>query len=214
MRVVHVSHSLDGGAGRAAMRLHQSLRKLGADSNIFAFDQAVSLPRSDHDAPGPLDKFLAHYMKNIDKLPNKLHRCRPTSSWSNNWAPNFTSKHVMDLKPDVVNLHFIGAGTFPIRDFSRLNCPIVWTLHDMAAQSYDKVVPVAQRFRISPLEPKERVELLREQLPSDLQEVLRRDRWAAEALPPTLRALQDMRQTLSGLRQPLSGSGERTRAER
>jgi len=133
MRVVHVSHSLDGGAGRAAMRLHQSLRKLGADSNIFAFDQAVSLPRSDHDAPGPLDKFLAHYMKNIDKLPNKLHRCRPTSSWSNNWAPNFTSKHVMDLKPDVVNLHFIGAGTFPIRDFSRLNCPIVWTLHDMAA---------------------------------------------------------------------------------
>lgn len=72
--------------------------------------------------------------------------------------------------------------------------------HDMAAQSYDKVVPLAQRFRISPLEPTERVELLREQLPSDLKELLRRDRWAAEALPPTLRALHDMRQTLSGQR--------------
>ncbi len=133
MRVVHVSYSVGGGAGRAALRLHQSLEKLGADSHIFAFDQAVSIPRSDHDVPGAVDKFLAHYMKNIDKLPNKLRGQRPASSWSNNWAPNFTVQHVMELNPDIVNLHFIGAGTFPIRDFPRLNCPIVWTLHDMAA---------------------------------------------------------------------------------
>jgi len=73
-----------------------------------------------------------------------------------------------------------------------------FTLHEMAAQSYDKVVPRAQRFRISPLEPKERVELLREQLPNGLEKLLFRDRWAAEALPPTLRELHDMRQTLSG----------------
>ena len=32
MRVVHVSYSVGGGAGRAALRLHQSLEKLGADS--------------------------------------------------------------------------------------------------------------------------------------------------------------------------------------
>ena len=133
MRVVHLSYSVDGGAGRAAMRLHQGLMDLGVDSHIFTFDQAISMPRSDHGSPGPFDKLLAHYMQNIDKIPNKLRGCRPTSSWSNNWAPNFTLQHVMELKPDVVNLHFIGAGTFPIRDFQRLKCPIVWTLHDMAA---------------------------------------------------------------------------------
>ena len=133
MRVIHVCYSVNGGAGRAALRLHGSLAKLGADSHIFAFDQAASIPRSGHESPGAFDKLLAHFMKNIDKIPNKLRGCRPTSSWSNNWAPNFTLQHVMELKPDVVNLHFIGAGTFPIRDFQRLKCPIVWTLHDMAA---------------------------------------------------------------------------------
>jgi hypothetical protein len=92
---------------------------------------------------------------------------------------------------------------------------------ELAAQSYDKVVPVAQRFRISPVSPAERVELLQEQLskgsgpagaapstPSTtmtvptptlaLVDLLRRDRWAAEALPSTLREIHDMRQMLAG----------------
>ncbi len=131
MRVVHVSYSLEGGAGRAALRLHQNLRELGADSLIFAFDQGTTFPPSFH--PGPLDKFLARYMRNIDKLPNKWHHSQVTSSWSNNWAPNRTLHKVRELKPDIVHLHFIGAGTFPIQDFKLVRSPIVWTLHDMLA---------------------------------------------------------------------------------
>ena len=131
MRVVHVSFSLGGGAGRAALRLHQNLRELGTDSLILAFDEGSTLPPSFQ--PGPLDKFLAHYMMNIDKLPNRWQRTRLKGSWSNNWAPNRTLRRVSELKPDVVHLHFIGAGTFPIQDFKLVRCPIVWTLHDMLA---------------------------------------------------------------------------------
>ncbi len=131
MRVVHVSYSLGGGAGKAALRLHQNLRELGTDSVIFTFDQGVTLPPSFH--PSPLDRFLAHYMRNIDKLPNKLHRGPVTGSWSNNWAPNLTLRRINELKPDIVNLHFIGAGTIPVKDFQLIECPIVWTLHDMLA---------------------------------------------------------------------------------
>lgn len=133
MRVVHVSFGVDGGAGRAAMRLHQSLKSSNADSHIFAFDQGTFFPSSDYDAPGPLDRFLARYMQNIDKLPNKLHGHMTRANWSNNWAPNLTLRHVIEMKPDIVNLHFIGAGVFAIRDFPRLPCPVVWTLHDMSA---------------------------------------------------------------------------------
>jgi glycosyltransferase involved in cell wall biosynthesis len=131
MRVVHVSYSLEGGAGRAALRLHQNLRDLGTDSFIFAFDKGTTSPPSF--SAGPADRFLSRYMMNIDKLPNKWRRSHVTASWSNNWAPNQTLRRISSLKPDVVHLHFVGAGTFPIRDFPLVQCPIVWTLHDMYA---------------------------------------------------------------------------------
>jgi glycosyltransferase involved in cell wall biosynthesis len=131
MRVVHVSYSVKGGAGRSALRLHQNLRDLGKDSLIFAFDEGTTLPPSF--PPGPVDRFLARYMMNIDKLPNKWHRSHVTASWSNNWAPNRTLRRVSELKPGIVHLHFIGAGTFPIKDFQLVQCPIVWTIHDMLA---------------------------------------------------------------------------------
>jgi len=82
---------------------------------------------------------------------------------------------------------------------------------EMAAQSYDKVIPLGQRFRLGPLKPNERVTLLREQLgvvvggapspspPMRLADVLRLDHWTAEALPATLREIHDARQKLTGL---------------
>lgn len=131
MRVVHVSYSADGGAGRSALRLHQSLRDLGTDSVFFSVDHGGTIPVSIR--PGLMDRFLARYMRNIDKLPNKLHRHRLMSVWSNNWAPNLTLRNVNALSPDILHLHFIGAGAFPVRDFEHVKCPIVWTLHDMMA---------------------------------------------------------------------------------
>ena len=131
MRVVHVSYSVDGGAGRSALRLHQNLLDLGIDSLIFAFDEATTSPPSFD--PGTIDRVLGRYMRNIDKLPNKWRGSPVTASWSNNWAPNFTLQRVSELKPDIVHFHFIGAGTFPVRDFKSVPCPIVWTLHDMWA---------------------------------------------------------------------------------
>lgn len=131
MRIVHVSFSAEGGAGRAALRLHQNLRALEIDSVFFDFDRATTIPPSG--SPGPLDRFLARYMRNIDKLPNKAQRHRLMNPWSNNWAPNLTLRKINALSPDIVHLHFIGAGTFPIREFENVRCPIVWTLHDMFA---------------------------------------------------------------------------------
>lgn len=131
MRIIHVSYSAEGGAGRSALRLHQSLRGLAIDSVFLAFDRGATMPPSD--LPGPLDRFLARYMRNIDKLPNKVNRQRLETSWSNNWAPNLTLRRINALSPDVVHLHFIGAGTIPIRVFEHISCPIVWTLHDMLA---------------------------------------------------------------------------------
>lgn len=132
MRVVHVTSFTTGGAGRAALRLHQSLIELGVDSHVFAFDRHSRLVPPLHGPSGLLGRFVARYMMNIDKLPNKLYRCK-NMSWSNNWAPNITLRDVIGLKPEVVHLHAVGAGVLPIKDLPRLRTPLVWTLHDMMA---------------------------------------------------------------------------------
>jgi len=132
MRVVHVSDSIEGGAGRAALHLHQMLRNVGVDSHVVTLHPKGADPFIHH-ASGYLRKIADRYMKNVDRLPNKVFRARPTGHWSNNWAPNGTLGLVLSLKPDVVHMHYIGAGAVPVRDFSRVKCPIVWTLHDMMA---------------------------------------------------------------------------------
>jgi glycosyltransferase involved in cell wall biosynthesis len=133
MRVIHVTSIITGGAGRAVLRLHQNLEELGVDSHLFVLDKVSSTSPSIHGASGLFGGLFAHYMKNIDKLPNKFYRCRKTAGWSNNWAPNQTLRDVLGLKPDLVHMHYVGAGAFPIRAFPRLGSPIVWTLHDMMA---------------------------------------------------------------------------------
>ncbi len=133
MRVVHLTMSNGGGAGRAATLLHQSLRGLGIDSHMLVFVADPGADAFTHQTSGPLSRFLAEYMKNIDKLPNKLLRQRPTTTWSNNWAPNLTRKQLLELEPDIIHLHSVGGGVLPILDFPRLQRPIAWTLHDLSA---------------------------------------------------------------------------------
>jgi glycosyltransferase involved in cell wall biosynthesis len=122
-----------GGAGRAATRLHQSLRELGVDSHMLVFVADAEADPFIHETSGQIPRFLAEYMKNIDKLPNKLFGERPATTWSNNWAPNLTRKQLLELEPDIIHLHAVGGGVLPIRDFPRLQRPIVWTLHDLSA---------------------------------------------------------------------------------
>lgn len=133
MRVVHLTMSNGGGAGRAATLLHQSLRGLGIDSHMLVFVADAGADASIHETEGPLSRFLAEYMKNIDKLPNKLFGRRPSTTWSNNWAPNLTRRQLLKLEPDIIHLHSVGGGVLPISDYRRLRKPIVWTMHDMSA---------------------------------------------------------------------------------
>ena len=40
-------------------------------------------------------------------------------------------KLINHLKPDFVNLHWIGNETISISDINKINSEIIWTLHDM-----------------------------------------------------------------------------------
>ena len=51
--------------------------------------------------------------------------------WTNNLIPNLTSRTINKMKPDIVNLHWVGNGFLPVRGLKKIKPKIFWTLRDM-----------------------------------------------------------------------------------
>jgi len=132
MKVLHISKSNSGGAGRAAYRLHQGLQKIGVNSqmlvqNKFSDDRSVLCPETQ------LKKAMAKLeIKNrLDKLPLKFYPKRPPILFSPQWTPDTIAPEVSQIAPELINLHWVGQGYLKIETLTKFNKPLVWTLHDM-----------------------------------------------------------------------------------
>lgn len=117
---------IDGGAARAAYRLHQGLRAIGEQSQMLvrvklSNDRSVIAEQSLLTKLGPMmnTRPILRYPKRKKKL------------FSTQLFPDVLGKKVSALNPDVVNLHWIGNGFLQIETLQRFNRPIVWTLQDM-----------------------------------------------------------------------------------
>ncbi len=128
MRVLHISASdYQGGAARAANRLHHGLRSIGVESAMlvrsrFTDDPSVLAPVT------RVQKLAAQVRTMVDQWPLKLYDV--DTFWSLAWAPHRISAAVRKFKPDVVHLHWICAGFLPVWALSSLRLPTVWTMHD------------------------------------------------------------------------------------
>jgi glycosyltransferase involved in cell wall biosynthesis len=128
MRPLLVSYSdTAGGAARATYRIHTALRASGVQSELavrrrFSDDEAVHEFRvGGAQVLGRLRPRLQSSVQRLQRTPNPgLH--------SSNLAPSRWGRH---LSGDVVNLHWIGAGALSIEDVTRIDAPVVVTLHDM-----------------------------------------------------------------------------------
>jgi glycosyltransferase involved in cell wall biosynthesis len=69
----------------------------------------------------------------LDGVPLKLYQRQLDSVFSCQWLPDFLPARIARLQPDVINLHWVGAGYVQIETLARLRQPLVWTLHDMWA---------------------------------------------------------------------------------
>ena len=98
------SSDINGGAARAAYRLHRSLLEQGIDSQMLVQDKIGD----DSTVIGPDSKFtklLAKVRPSIDILPVKFCRERPKTLFSPSWLGfNSISKKINDLNPDIVHL--------------------------------------------------------------------------------------------------------------
>ena len=125
-----------GGAGIAAYRLHQGLQRIGVASHMLVLRKATSDPTvhrlSDHlNRISRVRRRLAQrgHQRTLTQNPRQ-----PDSAyWSLNHQPYPIADVINSFNADIVHLHWIGDNLLPIQELTKINAPIVWTLHDMWA---------------------------------------------------------------------------------
>ena len=128
MKILIVNTSdIDGGAARAAYRLHRALLANHIDSQMLVMhkksdDPTVILSKT------PMRRFR----RKIDSLPIRRYIYRTKTLFSAAWLP-FSNivEQINEINPDVVHLHWIVGGMIRIEDLANIKAPIVWSLHDM-----------------------------------------------------------------------------------
>ncbi|MBD3795835.1 MAG: glycosyltransferase family 4 protein [Epsilonproteobacteria bacterium] len=134
MKILIVNTSdIEGGAARAAYRLHKALLGSGVDSQMLVLDKSSD----DYTVIGAstkLQKAIGKLRPMLDSLPARFYKGRTKTLFSSSW---FGFSHIVDkineINPDVVHLHWICGGMMTIEDISKIKPPIVWSLHDMWA---------------------------------------------------------------------------------
>lgn len=127
MKILHISTSdLEGGAARAAYRLHKGLISIGVDSQMLvrakdSLDKTVIAKQDLTTRLGPI----------ANSLPLKFYDNRKPGVFSSQWFYDSILASVKEINPQLINLHWICNGFLKIENIAKLNKPIVWTMHDM-----------------------------------------------------------------------------------
>ncbi|HGF7526635.1 TPA: glycosyltransferase family 4 protein [Vibrio cholerae] len=134
MKILIVNTSdIQGGAARAAYRLHKALLAEGVDSQMLV----QSKSSDDFTVLGPqskLQKVMGKVRPRLDSIPIRRYKQRTKTLFSPSWVPfSGLVDKINALNPDIVHLHWINAGMLRIEDLDKIKAPIVWSLHDMWA---------------------------------------------------------------------------------
>lgn len=131
MKIIHLNQSsTDGGAARAAYRIHKSLLYQNVESRLFSNSGSVQ------------ENYIIYPSSNFHKISVFIKqkfevlivRFLNKSPFLPKSFSIFTSRYPKILNntdTDIINLHWINNGMISIKDISKIKKPIVWTLHDM-----------------------------------------------------------------------------------
>lgn len=131
MKILIVSNSdRSGGAAIAAWRLHEALLNEGILSYMFVQNKITNYKN----VIGPaseLSKFLARLRSPLDKLKLIFYNNKAEAIFFPAIVPfSQVISKINSIKPDLVHLHWISGGMLRIEDLSKIDVPVVWSLHD------------------------------------------------------------------------------------
>ena len=140
MKVVHISTSDKGGAGIAAVRLHNALLNAGIESflltklksvndikNHFTLNPKSQLIFKLLDRIGITKKGSAAFARN-----HLANRPAGFEYFSYPYSVIDIANHPLVISADVIHLHWVSDQFLDFASFfKKINKPVVWTLHDM-----------------------------------------------------------------------------------
>jgi glycosyltransferase involved in cell wall biosynthesis len=127
MNVLHISATDNlGGAARAAFRIHVGLQRLGVTSRMLVGVKSEK-DRAEIDVIPNRATFARRFgvrlIQKIEQVTGLEYQLLP-------WAAAFTD-HPFVRQADVIHLHNLHGGFFPMRALPRLGKKLVWSLHDL-----------------------------------------------------------------------------------
>ncbi|MEX0595091.1 MAG: glycosyltransferase, partial [Candidatus Paceibacterota bacterium] len=136
MKVLHINSSdILGGAARAAYRIHKGLLGHGISSKMLVQNKKSNEPKIETPYSTKTKKIISILRPYVNSMVQKLqHKGNPIYH-SSNILPSGLHKMINSSEADIVHLHWINAEMISIREISKINKPIIWTLHDMWAFS-------------------------------------------------------------------------------
>lgn len=133
MKILTVNHSdINGGAARAAYRIHHAVRGHGIESRMLVNNTSAG----DWTVDGPKSKLAKALSKVRIPMAGVLTKSLKTGNpiiHSPAIMPSRWSKRLNASDADVVHLHWVNGEMMSISDIGDIRKPVVWTLHDMWA---------------------------------------------------------------------------------
>lgn len=127
MKILMLSTSdIDGGAARAAYRLHQGFQAIGADSQMLV---RAKLSNDRHVVAQ--NDWLTKLSPTLVRFPMRKYANAGRVQFSPQWVPDTIAPAVAKINPDVVNMHWVCNGFLQIETLAKLKRPLIWTLQDM-----------------------------------------------------------------------------------
>lgn len=117
------------GADRAARRLCQGLQGIGVDARLLVHIRFGNDPEILCSA-APGTRLLRRLKLLLGTLPVRRYPLRPVNNFTPAHLPDRLPERVAEIAPDIVHLHWLGAGFCSVESIGRFSRPLVWTLHD------------------------------------------------------------------------------------
>lgn len=132
IKILHLSTQDNGGAGRAAARLHQALLEEGIDSQMIVQSKTTDLPTIHQIVKSKSQKLFTPFRQAFDQLPTLFYKNKKKDIFSSTFFPSngHLLKKIKEINPDILHLHWINFGFISLSDLKKLNKPILWSLHD------------------------------------------------------------------------------------
>ncbi|HPM09592.1 MAG TPA: glycosyltransferase family 4 protein [Paludibacter sp.] len=138
MKVLSVNISdTNGGAARAAYRIHQAVNEQGVDAKMFVKNKNSTDKRVFEVADFDKKYLFSNQIRFVqNKVKNKIqqHRWRPYPDREDVFMSDLRSSSIhgafQKIDFDVLHLHWINLRFLNLKELLKVNKPIVWTLHD------------------------------------------------------------------------------------